>query len=1139
MQEICVCVEAQLPCAQFEMSPEGEFLYLSASPFFGERPSTRASRVNRLMAHWRKAKAAPLPCASAKPVAGSNGLLNEWERCDKASAILFEEMVDRLELAASSETSRSKKAMFIFDNWLSEQVGQQSLYPYVRLLIPSLDNGRRNFGLKTKMLAKIFVDVWFLQSSADGEKLRYFAGDAEARQNFGGSDLSAAVEEVAKDRSALPRGTQTIGEVHAFLDTVVQAQSTLAYTKIFRDAKMKFSAREIKWITRVIECNLKIGVTDKLIFGELHPLANDRYSACCDLRRVCADFAHKSGPLFLAAAQGLSQQDTDVEPGHPFKPHLAHGHMRDGDQATTIEAKSMRVGKLGSSTEARAKAFAPFVIDDKLDGERVLCHKAGSELSYWTRNAKDYLKEYAPPLSGPIQRRLEGLGDLILDGEAIAVNRETGRMEPLGSIAPVRHIEARRHKLRAEGKDPDCEENREELLRGVKLGDGFGNDFTDAQPLLDACIEYVVFDIVHLAEPTTGCTEATRRVLGTHSETGEPLQPGSLRSLPLRERRFILERLLALHEGGAEAHRLRMVPHEVVDDAKLSAKQRRDTLQKYFEDIVQKGGEGCVCKNLLSPYVLGQKSHTLGYWAKLKPDYDPASAQVPYLDCVIVAGYWSEATPKSKYRYGTLSQFVVAVREESRTLETKALYTVGRVATGFDTLQLAALHAKIGEDNWVPFDSKNPPKYLENWKYKAEDRPDRVIKDVTRSVVLQVKANELVQSSQYAIDFTWRFPRVERVRLDKAWDDSDTVVHARALFKAPRSAAPDSSKKRGAADDASKRKPKKEARLAPGVRRDNELDASRIRQLADSDTPKIFDRERETFVVLPNARAESFTAADGSSSPTLAFTAVAELIASLGGRVLASVPTKGSDVVSNEHLAPTVTLVGAPGRDEMHVKSHENIGKYSVLDARWFVRCAAAKQRLPLAPRDYVIASTLDAERLRRTHEGTWGVHLTEKTTGAELKASYEAARDARAAGRAQNLYDDQDIDPASLAATLAKVVARCKTPSRLFYGLTVLARGAAEPLGMRMRYLSASLSPTLVPGVTHVLAKNAADVADLRALAAADPASFAGLRFVNRKWLADSTAQGRVIDPPNPLEHAPSPTRYIPPPNPEDLEYD
>ena len=90
----------------------------------------------------------------------------------------------------------------------------------------------------------------------------------------------------------------------------------------------------------------------------------------------------------------------------------------------------------------------------------------------------------------------------------------------------------------------------------------------------------------------------------------------------------------------------------------------------------------------------------------------------------------------------------------------------------------------------------------------------------------------------------------------------------------------------------------------------------------------------------------------------------------------------------------------------------------------------------------------------------------------------------------------------------------------------------------MRMRYLSASLSPALASGVTHVLAENEADVVDLRCAAAADPVGFANLRFVNRKWIADSTAQGRVTDPPA-LRHAPSPSQYIAPPNPEDLEYD
>jgi ATP-dependent DNA ligase len=51
------------------------------------------------------------------------------------------------------------------------------------------------------------------------------------------------------------------------------------------------------------------------------------------------------------------------------------------------------------------------------------------------------------------------------------------------------------------------------------------------------------------------------------------------------------------------------------------------------------------------------------------------------------------------------------------------------------------------------------------------ERPDVYISDITKSVVLEVRAGELVVSDQYPTFYTLRFPRVIRIRYDKDWND--------------------------------------------------------------------------------------------------------------------------------------------------------------------------------------------------------------------------------------------------------------------------------------------------------------------------------------------------------------------------------
>lgn len=52
------------------------------------------------------------------------------------------------------------------------------------------------------------------------------------------------------------------------------------------------------------------------------------------------------------------------------------------------------------------------------------------------------------------------------------------------------------------------------------------------------------------------------------------------------------------------------------------------------------------------------------------------------------------------------------------------------------------------------------------------DRPDVYITDVSKSVVLEIRAGELVVSDQYPTLYTLRFPRVLRIRYDKPWDEA-------------------------------------------------------------------------------------------------------------------------------------------------------------------------------------------------------------------------------------------------------------------------------------------------------------------------------------------------------------------------------
>ena len=72
---------------------------------------------------------------------------------------------------------------------------------------------------------------------------------------------------------------------------------------------------------------------------------------------------------------------------------------------------------------------------------------------------------------------------------------------------------------------------------------------------------------------------------------------------------------------------------------------------------------------------------------------------------------------------------------------------------------------------WKKYDSKNPPNLFGKWKPAQSEKPDVYIDDPSISIILEVKAAEIVPSETFPSKITLRFPRVEKTRFDKDWSD--------------------------------------------------------------------------------------------------------------------------------------------------------------------------------------------------------------------------------------------------------------------------------------------------------------------------------------------------------------------------------
>ena len=91
------------------------------------------------------------------------------------------------------------------------------------------------------------------------------------------------------------------------------------------------------------------------------------------------------------------------------------------------------------------KDRVPFVMDIKLDGERMLVHKRGDELRLLTRKGTDYTPKYEPIIGATLRERI-GARDAILDGEMLSVDLATGDFVAFGHNREVALAELKRAK---------------------------------------------------------------------------------------------------------------------------------------------------------------------------------------------------------------------------------------------------------------------------------------------------------------------------------------------------------------------------------------------------------------------------------------------------------------------------------------------------------------------------------------------------------------------------------------------------------------------------------------------------------------------------------------------------------------------
>ena len=360
------------------------------------------------------------------------------------------------------------------------------------------------------------------------------------------------------------------------------------------------------------------------------------------------------------------------------------------------------------------------LVETKYDGERIQCHLHEGEVQFFTRKGVDYTTIYGPKFSHLIKTSINAKS-AIIDGEIVVYDKVNKKYAP------------------------------------------FGDNKTIAKEIIetDKCLVYQIFDIIYLTSPNG--------------------QIYSLNNVILSDRKKILSKIVT------------PVPNklEIVLGTEVNS---IDEIMSHFNLALQRAEEGIVIKRMDSIYKPDKRCSD---WVKMKCDY--IDTIVDTLDLIIIGGYYGEGKrinntflniiPNSTNTIpnninklsnnlmndsysDSVTTFLMGISKklDYNNPSKSILLPIVKVGTGYNMTTLNTIRNKL-RPYWKKYDYKNPPAIFGQWKPSQSEKPDVYIDDPSISIILEVKAAEIVPSETFPSKVTL-FPRVVKTRFDKIWSDT-------------------------------------------------------------------------------------------------------------------------------------------------------------------------------------------------------------------------------------------------------------------------------------------------------------------------------------------------------------------------------
>ncbi|KAF0288749.1 DNA ligase 4 [Amphibalanus amphitrite] len=278
--------------------------------------------------------------------------------------------------------------------------GGDSAFTLLRLLLPDRDRERGSYGAKHHRLTELYTAALGLpRASAAGQQLLRYRADGG--HQHGAGDFGETLQHVLLHRCPQQDSGWSMQRIDDTLSRLAEMNRTNdrpGMQETMQQLVRTLSAREHKWLARIILKEMHLGLDANSLLREFHPDALDHWAVASCLRRLAAELRDPQQRLDRA----------QISLFNAFRPMLSE---RSGLERIDQQMKTK-----------------PFFVEPKHDGERVQLHKDGDRYMFFSRGGFDFTASYGgSPSAGSLVPHIhrqfrDTVRSCILDGEMLVWN---------------------------------------------------------------------------------------------------------------------------------------------------------------------------------------------------------------------------------------------------------------------------------------------------------------------------------------------------------------------------------------------------------------------------------------------------------------------------------------------------------------------------------------------------------------------------------------------------------------------------------------------------------------------------------------------------------------------------------------------